>query len=322
MFNLPEPINEKTSRLGYVLKFFKSPLTAIILSILLTLATVLFVERESQIFSVLVIAFGLPIVSFLYVIWEERISSVRYRDKNIVLEREIEALKSENLKLSGINRELEREIPKVIHYTSVRKNIKIDDDKGNAVISVSYEGINISGRPMQRVKHTIGTKKPLPEDEILSMEVNGESLTPVKDVNVECKQFGDNYHVTSLYFETTKAIADRDPINISYKLKLKEEYDESFKEKGSTSSHRISVRTDSLFTEIRAPNGFIFSPNPGIDIRERENDIEIHAEEDRIMRECSPQLDSTRSKITWSIGYPRISYVYKIVFWLRKASRK
>lgn len=302
------------SRKEYVMKFFKNPLAAFIYAVLLTLAVVILPKREHQALLVLLVCGSYALICFLYVMWVEKISAKGYQEENAKLQERINTIEAEKERLSTKNEELEREVPKVIGYKSVRKKIKINDTSGNATLSMTYSGTNISNRPIQTIKHTIITKKQIPS--IKKSVINGEDVIP----RIDSKPHGDGYE-TGIILDALEAVYPNASIESFYEVELDEEFREPFEEnKEGKSTHSVYLRADELIMEIEAPDGFIFHPNPRIDVLDVFHVTEIIEEKERIDSEYRPTLDSSRKKIKWIIKYPRLAYKYEIYFHFRSIS--
>lgn len=292
-----------------ILKFFSNPVAVFIAAVLLVLAVLMFPEREQQITGVISVCIIYTVGSFIYAIWVEKVSARGYQEENTEFRGRIKTLEDEKTQLSELNKELEREIPKIIRYNSVYKSIKIKDDSGNATFSMTLDGINISEKPIQTIKQTLTTKKQL---SVVKAEINGENVIP----QVKPTQFGNRWQ-SDIILDALKPVDNNKPIMFLYEVELDEEYGEAFEEdKESSSLHSVFFRVDKLISEIEAPDGFIFHPVPQTNVHDLFNGMEVFREKDRIDEECRPTLDSTRTKIKWIIKYPRISYQYEIYFHL------
>lgn len=295
------------------MKLFKNPIAVFISAVLLTLAVVWFPEREQQIIGVICVCGIYTVGSFLYAIWEEKVSARRYQEENTEFRERINILEDEKTRLSELNEELEREIPKIIRYNSVHKRIKIKDNRGTATFSITLDGINISNKPIQTIKQTLTTEKPL---SVVKALINEEEVIP----QVKNMQFG-NLWKSDIILDALKPVDHDKPIVSFYEAELDEEYREAFEEdKESSSVHSIFLRVDELITEIEAPDGFIFHPIPRTNVHDLFNGVVVFKEKDRMDEECRPTLDSARTKIKWIIKYPRLSYQYEICFHLESMS--
>lgn len=291
------------------LKLFSNPVAVFIAAVLLALAVVMFPEREQQIKGIISVCIIYTVGSFLYAIWEEKVSARRYQEENTEFRERIKILEDEETRLSELNKELEREIPKIIRYNSVYKRIKIKDDSGNATFSMTLDGINISDKPIQTIKQTLTAKKQL---SVVKAVINEEEVIP----QVKSTQFGNRWQ-SEIILDALKPVDNDKPIVSFYEVELDEEYGEAFEEdKESSSLHSVFFRVDELITEIEAPDGFIFHPVPQTNVHDLFNGMEVFREKDRIDEECRPTLDSNRTKVKWVIKYPKISYQYEIYFHL------
>jgi hypothetical protein len=296
----------------FAIKIWKNPIASFIYSLLLAFVVLVSSKSIEQIIGIIVVFFVFGFVSLVYATYEEKVSARRYQEKNAELQDRIKKIDDDRKKLKAFNEELEREIPKVIRNKSVHKRIKIKDKSGSATLSITYNGENISNRPIQTIKHSVCTKKELSDAKIKKALINEEEVFP----RVESKPCGEGYE-SKIILDALEAIDPGDPIVTSYDVELDEEYGEAFEEnKEDNSTHSIYLRLDKLTMEIEAPAGFIFYPNPRTDVYDVFNGVEIFEEKDRLDKdkECRPTLDSSRRKLIWIVKYPRISYIYEAYF--------
>lgn len=297
-----------------LLQFFGNPIVHLIVAFGLVLAITLTPNRTFQIIGIAILAVVLASGSVLFRIYQEKIAAAKYMDENRELREKIEKLGKEKETLTKIKEELEHEIPKIIKYNNVVKEIRIKNANGDAIFSLSYEGVNESGNPIDRLKTDIHTKK---EIIVESASVNEESVTPTVEHVLH-----DDKCKSEIILPIRKAVPPEKPIKYGYEAHFKGEYDGAFGEGTSSTAHRINLPTDIFTVRIRAPPRFIFYPNPNIQVRDIFNDIEVHNEEDRILRDYPPFLDAKRQKIVWTIKWPKISYKYLLFFQLKKGTTK
>ena len=297
----------------YLSKFFKNPVVVFSASFLFALFTVLFAERRIQIIGIVTVGAIYTFASICFAIWHEQISAEGLRRENKELKTKIETLTKGNEKLTEERDCLEKEVPKVFAHTAVKKRIEILDPQGTANFYMAYEGKNISGRPIRKVKHVIVANEKLTENKIRGAKFNTEDVHPIL-ANI---QYGNAWR-NEITLESSEPTEDQAAINTQYEATLEKEYTEGFLEdKRTISYHEVAFRTDKFVVEIIAPKGFYFL-SPDINVRDVFNDIEIDAEKDRIIRECSPVLRQNKGKLVWEVIKPRISYRYALLFALRK----
>lgn len=297
----------------YIKEFLRSPLILFLLpfSITITVAATTPTHLEKyKVPAIIGVGVVFALGGVLYGVYKEKISATEVREQNIKLQGEIRELRLENENL----KELEKRIPKLIRYKTVRKNIKILNEKGDAHWTKLSEGINESDRPLTRKRYVLFTKNTI--SDVINPIINGDAVIP----EIKSERYGDVCR-SQIIFELTKPVGPGKPININYGYRFDREYEDAFSPGGKSSSgHGVNLLTDELVFEIEAPKNFIFHPNPEIDVRDSLNKVEIHREEDRILRECPPLLGASRRRITWRVSRPRLSYEYRILFSLKEGS--
>lgn len=182
---------------------------------------------------------------------------------------------------------------------------------GNAAISISASGKNISERPIQAVRSTITTKNEITIDKIIAAYVDKEQVTP----RLETKRVGEGFE-TTFVFDAIEAIEHDQSFHFSYTVKVDEEYADAFNGAGDETLHNFHLRTDEFRLVILAPEGFNFLQHPRTTVHDFYNCIRILEEEDRIYKskDNRPRLDQSRRRVTWTVKNPRISYRYAMYF--------
>lgn len=296
-----------------VSNFFKNPIVVFSGSFLFALLVVLFAERSLQVWGIIGVGFIYSLGSILYAIWNERVSSERLRRKYQELNRRVASLEAENKRLIEAKNTLEIQVPKVIAYGSVEKQIRILNENGDAHFSMTYNGINESGTPLQKVRFVVNTKGKITRNKVGGCKFNHEDVYP----HIRNVPFGNGWR-NEIILETSEPTDDGGPITAHYEVQLDKEYAEGFREGEITeSNHEVSLKTDKFSVEVIAPKGFYFT-NPTFNVKDVFGNIEIPLEKDRIMRECPPLPKEGRRKILWVIKNPRLSYRYFLLFAMKR----
>ena len=303
---------QEKGTLKSVSSFFKNPIAVFTASLLIALIVVVFEKRDVQIYGIIGVGFVYSLLSIVYAIWEEKVSSRRLREEKLVLTRKVEILENDNKKLKEKKDALEKEVPKVIAYSLVEKHVKIQGENGDAHFSMTYHGTNVSECPLRKVRHSITTREKLTIDRMSNIRFNNEDLYP----DVKHIQFGKEWK-NNIFLEASEPVPDSNPVVTHYEADLKKEYADGFQGGTTDSFHTVALKTDRLLFEITAPEGFFFI-NPDFDVRDVFSNIEIHKEKDRIARACPPIPKDDRKKIIWDIPNPRLSYMYILLFSLKK----
>src|SRR4030042_6982933 len=85
----------------HVERFLRNPITTFVLVIAIAVVMVCFVERAQQIYGIVGLFLVFGVGSIIYSLWQERVSSARYRDENTKLSEQIRATITENAKLEA-----------------------------------------------------------------------------------------------------------------------------------------------------------------------------------------------------------------------------
>jgi len=309
-----------TSRSSALFKLFAHPAAVFIYTFLFALVAVAVAERVHQILAVISIGAAYIAVSLFYFVWRERISSEDCQREKSDLQEQLACVRKEVDGIRQENEELKAEIPKVIVYDSVKKTIVIKDRNGNADFTLEYVGTNISGRPIDSVRHLLS----ITENEVLRKNTtawfDGEEVLP----RVQSDPLGEPAYAwrTQLHLESTSPILPNEPIRTMYKTSFEEEYKSAFDPaKKAATAHQVALRTHELSTEILAPMGFVFHPNPEVVVTDFFTALRVQEEENRIIAEHALDINSSRNRVVFKIESPRISYDYRLLFNLAELSK-
>ena len=307
--------NKRSSTL---FSLFAHPAAVFVYSLLFALVAVAIAEKSLQIAAIICIGVAFTLVSAFYLIWNERISAKACHSQNIQLQDQLSSAQETIQGLEKANKKLEAEIPKVIHYSIIRKEVEIKDMDGNADFTMHFEGENISKRSIDRIRHLLTST----ENEVLKKNTNAwfndEEVMP----QVKSEQLGQGQWRTRIFLETTTPVLPKNQMKTRFKTFLEEEYKDAFDpNKKAMSSHQVALRTGKLETEIASPKGFAFFPNPEIEVRDVFTALRVPEEENRVISERALQVNSSRTKISFNIMHPRISYEYRLFFSLVELSK-
>jgi len=300
----------KKGFLRRVFDFFINPVAVFVYSFLFALLT-----EEKERWMIIGVGFVYIVGSVVYAIWHEKISAREAVEENQKLKREVKELEEERDGLKKAKDVLEKEVPELITYSCVEKEIKILDKDGNARFSMTHRGINESKTLLRRVGYVLVTEIKVDKNKLSNTTINNENVIP----DVTPKQYGKAWR-NQIFMETSEPVPDGEPIETHYEAYLEKEYASGFE--GKTSSyHQVSLKTDKFSVVIHAPDGFYFT-NPDFDVREIFSNIEVYHEKDRISKDCPPLPMQDRTKIVWKIANPRLSYIYILLFSLKKIGKK
>lgn len=223
------------------------------------------------------------------------------------------------------NEQFLKALPGRIRYRKVIKEIKIQNENGDAEIGFTFEGENLRDTKLPKLFHEL--RKYTCDDRLedLPTEINGIVDGQKKRIPVESFQRIGKNGQTSLCYDSKFTFRFDDPISAksrfpthSFKYQIRGLFKKGFMGKDD-SVHAVEVQTDEIEIRIKINKPFVIlpdsdSPYKVVDFHENEDGEELK----RVQDQFHPVFKER--EIVWKIRNPLLTYKYKLLFGFKRTS--